>query len=124
VSFVSDSEVLVMFVTPAGEGTATNILEWRIIISRRRVARWRKWPFRFYYANIQNKVRTYKSNLHSIPNIARSNPTGFMDVCSYVCNVSSGTRVCDGSIKSPEDIHSLCACVSVNERKLVPLYLN
>jgi hypothetical protein len=29
-----------------------------------------------YYQNIQNKVLKYKSNLHSIANIADSNPAG------------------------------------------------
>jgi len=33
---VSDSEVLVIFVTPDGEGTARNISEWRKIMYRRR----------------------------------------------------------------------------------------
>jgi hypothetical protein len=32
VSFVSDSEVLVVFVTPDGEGTARNISEWHKIM--------------------------------------------------------------------------------------------
>jgi hypothetical protein len=36
---VSDSEVLVMFVTLDGEGTARNISEWHKIMERRRVGK-------------------------------------------------------------------------------------
>jgi hypothetical protein len=46
-------------------------------------------------ASISKKVLTYKTNLHSIANIAGSNTPKGLDVYSYECCVFSGTHLCD-----------------------------